>query len=62
MDVVLELHGIYRGNERRIVNVMVAKIRDNLGEYPKLEKWLKRSFATQQVKQYTSQLRKNKLL
>jgi len=62
MDVVLELHGIYRGNERRIVNVMVAEIRKHLGEYPRLHKWLKRSFATQQAKQYTSQLRKQNRL
>ena len=59
---MLDLYGIYRGNERRIVNIMVKEIRDNLEEYPRLQKWLKRPFATQQVKQYVSLLRRDKLV
>jgi hypothetical protein len=48
----------YRAMERRIVNVMVKTIRDNIDDYPTLSKWLKRPFATQQVKVYVHQLKK----
>jgi hypothetical protein len=44
--------------ERRIVTVMVKTIRENIDSYPKLSKWLRRPFATQQVKVYVHQLKK----
>ena len=44
--------------ERRIVTVMVKRIREEIDNYPNLSRWLKRPFATQQVKVYVTKMRK----
>jgi hypothetical protein len=57
---VAELYVTHRAMERRVVTVMVKKIRQEIDNYPKLSKWLNRPFATQQVKVYVYQLKKEK--
>jgi len=56
--VVRDLYAVHKGMERRIVTVMVKTIRENIDDYPKLSRWLNRPFATQQVKVYAGELRK----
>jgi len=59
-EVVLELYQKYRGMEKRIVTDMVSTAIKHKDEYPNLKSWTVRRFATQQVKTYVYQLKKER--